>query len=237
MDKELKDLKFSEFIENSGYYQTSMHSRYCRICRLPPKVKQKINQMILDGIDYGIIETYLLDQFPEVFKGIKHLKRTIDSHKKFLPFLIEDVKIKSIFKRARYIIENKDTNNISNSERVKIITEIENELIKEYSDIENERISLLNVLFKDTLPLMISRLQEEIVMGKPKDVKDLTDASNVLWKLTTAMATVDSIEKKEEKEEVDFSGLDEEPTVKGTKAKIVSLADNIKKATKANGII
>lgn len=225
-----KHIDFLKFIDSSNYYKTSMHVRRCKICQLPPAIKTKLNKMILDGVDYGILEHYLLEQFPTIFNS-KFLPKTIESHKKYLPYLISDVQIKSIFKRARSIIENKNIDMMDNNEKAQLITEIENEIISEYSDIENERISLLNVLFKEILPMMVSRLQDEIISGKAKDIKDVTDASTAVWKLTTAMAAAGATIKEEEKEEVDFSKLDLENS-KDTKSKVVSLRDSINKATK-----
>jgi hypothetical protein len=230
------DDNFTNFIKNSGYYKSYLHTRSCRICKLPKKIREKIDIMILEDSDHLKIQLYLTEQFPKIFKSTNHLKDLIDSHKKYLPYMLEDTAIKTIFKRARYIVENKNIEDLTAKEKAKMISEIEAELIKEYSDMENERISLVNVMFKETMPLILTRLHASIVEGTAKEIKTLTEASNMVFKMSTAMAasnlSTKSIDEESIKpEEVDFSKLDEEPE-ETLKSNVLSLTERINKATK-----
>ena len=233
---EIFDEKYSTFIASSGYYKTALHQRRCPICRLPKKIREKINSMLLNGVDYSAIEMYLVEQFPGVF-NTRRAKGQIDAHKNYLPFIVDDIMVKSIFKRARAIVENKDIESMTDDEKIRAITDIEEELIKEYADLEGDRLSMINVLFKEILPMMISRLQNEIIGGTTKGIKEVADASNVMFKLSTAMASFGAISDEKSDEDsgkVDFDSLDEDLN-NSIKGKVVSLRANIDKAIGGTG--
>ena len=229
------DDNFTKFVKNSGYYKSHLHSRDCRICKLPKKIREKVDIMLLEKADYLQIQLYLTEQFPKIFKTTSHLKELIESHKSYLPYMLEDVAIKTIFKRAKYLLDNKNIHDLSATEKAKLITDIESELIKEYGDVENERISLVNVLFKETMPMILTRLHASIIEGSAKDIKLLTEASNMVFKMSTAMAAYNlstNIKEDEKPEEMDFSKLDEEQENSNYKKNVLSLTDRINKATK-----
>ena len=230
------DDNFTNFIKNSGYYKSYLHTKNCRLCKLPKKIREKIDIMILENADNLKIQLYLTEQFPKIFKSTNHLKDLIESHTKYLPYMLEDTAIKTIFKRAKYIVENKNIDDLTAKEKARMISDIEAELIKEYSDMENERVSLVNVMFKETMPLILTRLHASIIEGSAKEIKTLTEASNMVFKMSTAMAASNMSTKAIDEEsikqdEVDFSKLDEEPG-EDLKSNVLSLTERINKATK-----
>lgn len=231
MDNNQWENKYYEFINNTKYYKTSMHSKYCKICKLPRKERNIIDAKILNGEDPRVIVSYLHAHHKDVFFDKNNTSTKVQNHIKYLPYILEDVAIKHIFKRARHIIENKDISALDGKEKAKIITDIENEIIKEYEDLENERLSMLNMLFKETMPMLLERLHQVIVDGKPKDIKDVAEAGNIVFKLTTAMSVkgVNS-GKEEEEEKIDFSNMEKS----SDKEKVLSLTERIKKATNGN---
>ena len=229
------DDNFTKFVNNSGYYKSQLHSKTCKICNLPKKIREHVDIMLLEDSTHLQVELYLTEQFPNIFKTTSHLKERIDAHKSYLPYMLEDVAIKTIFKRAKYLLDNKNIDDLTNKEKARLVSDVEAELIKEYSDLENERISIVNVMFKETMPMLLTRLHASIIEGSSKDIKLLTEASNILFKISTAMAAsnLSGEIKVDEKEDVDFSKLDEEPESTGNyKKNVLSLTDKIKKATK-----
>lgn len=230
MDNTNYEERYQEFINNTKYYKTSMHSKYCKICKLPKDERNKIDAKILNGEDPRIIVSYLHSEHPDIFRNHDNTSTKVKNHIKYLPYLLEDVAIKHIFKRARAIIENKDISALNPNEKAKIITEIENEIIKEYEDLENERLSMLNFLFKETMPMILERLHREIIDGKAREIKDIAEAGNIIFKLTTAMSVKGVNSGKEEKEEkVDFSNIEGDSNT--SKENVLSLTERIKKAT------
>lgn len=223
-----KSESYNSFVENSTYYNSLLHSTKCKICKLPNKIKQYINKMILSGEETSIIARYLSEQFPDYFKDNEATNVTIRRHKKYLPQLLEDVFVKNIFARAKHLLENKDIDNLDEIEKAKLINEVELEVMKEYETIEHERFSMLHVMFNETIPLLLTRLHDEILNGKARDVKDLTDASQVVLKMTSMLAIKeDNFEKSTTEELIEYDlNVD-------TKSNILSLADKIKNATKA----
>jgi Flp pilus assembly CpaE family ATPase len=83
-------------------------------------------------------------------------------------------------------------------------------------------------MFNETIPLLLTRLHDEILNGKARDVKDLTDASQVVLKMTSMLSIKeDNFEKSTTEELIEYDlNVD-------TKSNILSLADKIKNATKA----
>ena len=226
--------KVNKFInDQTKYYRSSIHWKYCQICHLPANVKTKINKMLLSGEPMANIELYIVKTYPEIFHDRPKLHTTLINHRKYLPYLLEDVAIKTIFKRARHFIENKDLTTMDNDEKARLISDIEEEIIKEYEDIENDRISMLNLLFKETVPLMLTRLHHEIVQGKAADIKYITDASQVIWKISASMIS-HGAKTNDTEEDIDYDSLDEKPS-NNNRQNILSLTDKINKATKGTG--
>lgn len=224
------DENYNDFISKTDYYQVHKHKNTCTICKLPKQILETVNKKLLSGENPDAVATYLYTHYPEMIKSRKdNFQKSVRRHVKYLPKLIDEVNIKSIFQRARKLIENKDIENMNPDEKAKLITEIELELCKEYNDVENERISMMNVLFKNIMPLMLERLQHEIVAGEARSVSDISKATEVMWKISSAMAATGIVEEKEEKE-INFNELDETGNGKGTKKKILSLTDRISKA-------
>lgn len=223
-----KQEHYNNFVENSTYYNSILHNKKCKICKLPTKIKQYINKMILSGEELQIIARYLNEQFPDYFKDDENTNKVIRRHKKYLPQLLDDVFVKNIFARAKHILENKDIDNLDEIEKAKLINEVELEVMKEYQDIEHERFSMLHVMFNETIPLLLTRLHDEILSGKARDVKDLTDASQVILKMTAMLSVKEEGIEKNTTEELRDYDLNSD-----TKSNILSLADKIKFATKA----
>jgi hypothetical protein len=224
--------KYQTFIAKSGYYNTSLHTRKCKICSLPEKERMHVNKLIMEGFSPDIIITYLVDAHPDMFTK-QYTGKILQRHKNYLPYIIGDVNIKTIFARAKHIIEKKDLDNLTIDERVRLITDIEEEIVKEYASMENERISLLNVLFKETLPLIMTRLNESIIKGSYKEIKYITESSNIILKMSTAMAAygLDINGKNTDKKEPDTINVNEIDEEKGNiKENVVSLTDRINKA-------
>lgn len=226
--------RYDKLVKNAGYYKTHLHMNKCKICQLPDgKIKEKINQMILDNCSISTISLFLKDQYPDIFQTDP--KYTIEKHRKFLPFLLSDVKIKSIFKRARNILNNVDLYELSSVEKAKLITEIEAKLVEEFGEIEDERISLIKALFSETLPLMVARLNESIVDGYGKEIKYLADASSAVVKMSTALSSfhtgigIEDEEKNDKENSINFDELDEDNPGE-IKNNVISLADSINKA-------
>lgn len=215
------------FIEKSTYYKTSLHMQNCRICKLPRVSRIKIDEMILNGTEFRIIKGYLVEQYPAIFKDEQngHVIGCVRKHAEYLPYLLDDVQVKTIFKKARDMLKDVNFDNLNSQEKAVTISKIESEMMKEYSDMEHERMSLLHVMFRQTLPMMMERLNDTILGGKTKEINDLANASNTIFKITTAlsMPTTSIDDRKEE-------GIADDRTISSNE-KIVSLADKIKQAT------
>lgn len=216
--------KLGNLIDNSGYYKTSLHKKYCKICNLPKNARTNINKNILNNIDESVLVDYLLDTYPEIFTARDNTLRCVRSHREYLPAIIDDVQIKSIFKRAKDILKDVNYDDLMNKDKAEIITKIEEELIQEYSDCEADKLSLLTNLFRETLPMMLSRLHEEIVSGSSKDIKAITEATNTVLKVTSALSGAVFNEDEKELKYYDESGK------KSSKDNILSLSDRINKA-------
>lgn len=231
IDYEFFDSDYESFMKNTVYYQSKNHSKFCKICKLPKEIRKSIDKKLLAGENPATIATYLQTHYPDMLTNPKNYYKMVKTHLKYLPGLLDDVQVKSIFKRARSIIENRNINDMTPDEKAQAISEIEAEICKEYQDVENERISMLNLLFKDIIPLMLERLEQEITVGQARDVKDITSATETIWKISNAMAAANIQEEDKKEDEVDFSKLDETGNGKNTNKKILSLADKITKAT------
>ena len=228
--------KCINFTAKSGYYNAYLHQKYCKLCNLPEKVREKLNEMILSGKPNNVIKLFLLEQFPDYFSG-QRINKQIENHRKYLPLLINDVKFKSIFKRAKHITDNLNEFELSDIEKAKVITEIESKLMEEYSDIENERISLVNVMFKEMMPLIVTKLRQSIISGSPKEIKYITDSSSALFRMSKEIAeyNINSIkEEKEEEKPLDFDTIEENNSTQDDmdtiKSNVVSLRDKIDEA-------
>lgn len=231
--KEFRE-NYNKLVEDATYYKTAMHKFHCKICHLPKDLRLMIDKKILAGEQLRPLTFWLLEQYPEIFDDERNTTTSLRRHKEYLPLLLDDVLVKSIFKRARQIIDNKDLALMGEEEKAEIIANIEDELIKEYADMESHRLSILNVLFKETLPLFLTRLHQELVEGKSRDVKEITDASNTIMKITSML----SINENTLEEDNNKSFLEQENdnnSKEGTKDKILSLTniieERVKKAT------
>jgi len=228
VNSELFKEKYNDLVDKSSYYKTTMHKAHCKICKGDKELRDKLNQKLLNGESARTLTYYLLEMYPDIFNDERNTMRCLNAHREYLPMLLDDVLVKSVFQRARSIIENKDLNDMADIEKAQLIAQIEDQLVKEYSDMESHRISILNVLFKETLPLFLTRLHTEIVTGKARDVKDLTDASNTIMKITTMLSIK---EDSNEKEDDTSSFLEMEAQTGNTKNKVLSLADKLKETT------
>lgn len=217
------DEKYRELLETSTYYKSNLHRGKCRICKLPEKIKNHINEMILYGDSYNVIRTYLMEQHGNIFDEHRATRVCIKSHAEYLPLLLDDVQIKTIFKRARYILENNNIDDLEPDEKAKVISDVEKELIKEYENIENDKQSVLAVLFKETIPLMMTRLNKTIIDGKPKEILDISNAGNIMLKMGTALTSY--VEKED-------SNLDYIKESSDVNENVLSLTEKIAKSTK-----
>lgn len=223
--------KISKFIHSSNYYGTFYHSKGCQICKMPKVEKDRINELLLKGKGIQDVKEFVMTEYGNMFDPA-NVERCIRQHGKYLPYLLEDVTYKSIFKRAKKHLEDKNPNDLSDTEKLEVISKIEEEIIKEYSSFEYEKMSLMNVFYKETFPLLMTRLHNEIVEGKAKDIRDITEASQTILKMSSVMNQAVSISnvKDEEDQEPNFSKIDEKPE-SSTKEKIVSLTEKINRAT------
>lgn len=238
--KELTDYqtKLNKFINTSNYYGTLFHPKQCQICNMPKEDKEKVNNLILKDVGIQYVKTYLLAEYPDEFDPA-NVERCIRQHSKYLPYLLEEVKYKSMFKRAKRHLEEceKSTDELSNLEKIQIISKIEEEIIKEYSSFEDERMSIMNVFYKNTLPLLMTRLHNDIVSGKAKDIRDITLSSESIFNILEKMSKFKSIaqvddSKTEKESELDLNKINENPKDnQSTKENILSLTDRIAKAT------
>ena len=229
---DLKDMenKFQQFTSSSNYYGTLMHPKTCKICKLPRKYLNNINEMLLKGTPQAHVGQMLLEEYPDDFSQ-DNISRSVRQHAKYLPYLLEETTYKSMFKRAKRHLKDKNLDTMPVEEKLKIISQIEEEIIKEYSNMEFERISLMNVFYKETLPLMLTRLHNEIVAGEPKGIRDITLASEAVVKMSQIINNAPSIANEEKP--LDYNEYDENknPNEQENKEKIVSLTDKINKAT------
>jgi len=218
---------YNTLVKNATYFKSTMHKHHCIVCNLPKDLKLMINKKLLNGENERALSLYLMEQYPEIFKDERNTIRCLKSHKEYLPMLLDDVLVKNIFKRARSIIENRNMNDLNEVEKAEIIASIEEEIVKEYADMENHRISILNVLFKETLPLFLTRLHTELVEGKARDIKEITDASNTIMKITSMLSINENALDKEEDNTGNYLEM-EKNNKTDTKSNILSLTDRIK---------
>lgn len=218
--------QYLNFIESSTYYKTTLHKPSCKICKLPPKIRLKINELLLSGQDYKSIRAVLFGYDPNTFCDESNTNKSLKAHAEYLPLLLEDALVKKMFTRARHLIDNKDLNTMSENEKAKVINDIEVEMMKEWETHEHERNSLVNMMYKETLPLLMTRLHNTIIGGKATDVEKLTKSSETILKITSVLANAQVM--------TDLSNNEDEENKEVTpdlKKDVISLADRIKKAT------
>lgn len=224
--------KLSKFIDSSNYYGTLMHPKQCQICKMDREERLKIDNLLLKDAGIQTVKLYLLDVYPGEFDPA-NVERCIRQHKKYLPYLLEEIKYKSMFRRAREHLADlkKSPDEMTMIEKLELLTELEEEILKEYANFENERMSLINVFYKETFPLLMTRLHNEIISGQAKNIRDVTLASETIFKMADSISKATSIGHVEDKEkELNFNNIDEKP-IPSTKEKIVSLTEKINKAT------
>lgn len=227
--KNIPTQQVKDFLNSTSYYYTRLHTKKCRICKLPENHKKVINRMLLEGKSTTVVGTYLIQRFPHIFSDFEHLSMTIQKHAEYLPLLISDVEVKSIFTRARYILEKKDFADMTEVEKAETISEIEKEIIQEYGDIERERMSMLKVMFDETLPMMLMRLNAEVEHGTARDIRDITEASKSMLQMASVLAMTNVKETPNKVTVQDVVEYDDAEEQSGQK--LISLTERLEQST------
>jgi hypothetical protein len=206
---------------SSNYYKVNYHKAHCRICSFPQNEVEQINKLILDGTSNDIITTYICQELhPLEDYDPNIMKKTVQLHADYLPYLISDVQLKGIFANARNIVQGENFNTLDSMEKAKQITAIERKLIEEIEDMKDAQLSIYNCLFKETLPLILNRLTMEILNGKAVDIKHIAMSSDIILRISAAL----NISKDISSEVIEEHSNDDD------KQNIINLADRIKNA-------
>lgn len=227
-DKKPSNKDIKEFLNSTSYYFTRLHSQKCKICKLPENHKKIVNRMILEEKSTTVIGTYLIQRFPHIFPNFNNLAHFINGHAEYLPLLIDDVGVKSIFVKARHILDGKDYHTMDEIEKAETISKIEAELMVEYEDIEKNRLSMVHVLFENLIPLIFTRLQNEIEHGTGADIRAVTDASKNMLQMASVLS-MSNVEKPLNISRQDIKEYDGDIENKNTK--LVSLTERLEQST------
>ena len=149
-----------------------LHKAACKICNLPPKYRDHINEMLLNDCADSEVERY----GEEI--GIPINCANVYNHRKFLPYLIDDEKVAEMVRKAQ---------EIQTGERADIITNMEKKVVLTQQAISHAQNELKATMWNETIPMIIERIEKEAQDGVVP-VRDLAYALDLVMKNALLLA-------------------------------------------------
>lgn len=216
---------------DSSYYRLRIHRVKCPICMFSPNLRENIDKKILRCNSVDTIITYIFDNHKlfneydrEAFVFI------VRDHKEYLNVILPDVKTKSMYKSISHMLDHLNINELNAStlhvdRKVRLIYKIEEALMNERDNMSDEQLSITKALMNETLPLLITRFNKEIIGGKAHSIRLLSNS------LSMTLDSITDLNKKSKENEL--KNMDEMELLEidsSRKDKIVSLSDRIQQA-------
>jgi len=149
-----------------------LHKAACKICNLPPKHRDHVNDMLLKDCADSEVERYG-DKV-----GIPISCANVYNHRKFLPYLIDDEKVAEMVRKAQ---------EIQTGERADIITNMEKKVVLMKQAVNQAQDELKVAMWGETIPAIVERIEKEAQDGVVP-VRDLAYALDLVMKNALLLA-------------------------------------------------
>lgn len=231
-------MKYDKDSDIQSYYRIRLHRLNCPVCSFPLEMRKYINIKLFKGVcSFTELGNYIIKKHPLYDDKQYDLVEILQKHKMYNEFLLEDIKHKSIFNRVKYLMKDKEyLEELAPHDKSRLVTQIEKELLIEYYDYKDEKLSLLKAITTNTLPLLVNRINTELKIGTARAIKELTNSLSLtidtIKELENDKNKLKSKDSKDNKnnENEDDSGMELLDIDSSRKEKIISLSDKIQQA-------